>query len=170
MEGRDEGLREVEGVYLAHFGDVYRYALHLTQGDEALSQDLTSDCFLKAMDKMKDFRGEGELRVWLCQILKNLFLDEMRRQKRRPVAEVPEDLKAETDFVEQLIKGEDAKRAHQALHALSEPYKEVFTLRVMGGLSFQQIGELFSKTSNWACVVYHRARKKLIEGFKEEEK
>ena len=47
------------------------------------------------------------------------------------------------------------------LHRLQEPYKEVFLLRALGELSFRQIGELFGKTENWACVTYHRARKKL---------
>ena len=49
------------------------------------------------------------------------------------------------------------------LHRLAEPYKEVFLLRVLGQLSFRQIGQLFGKTENWACVTYHRARKKLQE-------
>ena len=52
-------------------------------------------------------------------------------------------------------------RAHKALHRLPEPYREVFSLRVLGGLGFAAIGELFSKSQNWACVTYHRARQKL---------
>ncbi len=31
--------------------------------------------------------------------------------------------------------------------------------RVFGELSFKEIGDLYSKTDNWACVTYHRARK-----------
>ena len=45
-------------------------------------------------------------------------------------------------------------------HLLEEPYKEVFSLRVLGDLSFKQIGEIYGKTENWACVTYHRAKKK----------
>ena len=37
----------------------------------------------------------------------------------------------------------------------------MFLLRALGELSFRQIGSLFGKTENWACVTYHRARKKL---------
>jgi RNA polymerase sigma-70 factor (ECF subfamily) len=46
---------------------------------------------------------------------------------------------------------------------LDEPYREVFTLRTLGQLSFRDIGELFDKSENWACVVYYRARAKLKE-------
>ena len=48
-------------------------------------------------------------------------------------------------------------------HDLPEPYREVFSLRVFGELGFRKIGSLFGKTENWACVTYHRARKKLRE-------
>lgn len=30
--------------------------------------------------------------------------------------------------------------------------------RVFADLSFKQIGQLFNKSDNWACVTYHRAR------------
>ena len=60
---------------------------------------------------------------------------------------------------------EDARRLHILLHALPEPYKEVFSLRTFGELPFSQIGELFGKTESWARVTYFRARRKLKEGF-----
>jgi RNA polymerase sigma-70 factor (ECF subfamily) len=56
---------------------------------------------------------------------------------------------------------------HQVLHDLPEPYKEVFSLRVFGQLSFQDIGGLFGRTANWACVTYHRARQKILDEMEE---
>ena len=53
---------------------------------------------------------------------------------------------------------ETAFRIHKILHELREPYKEVFSLRFFGELSFQEIGELFQKSEHWACVTYHRAK------------
>lgn len=162
-------MREFEGVYQAYFGDVYRCALRLTEGDNALAEDLTSDCFLKAMTAIEGFRGECELRVWLCQILKRLYVDELRRRQRRPTAELPEELPDPEDLEERFISGSEAMRAHQALHQLPEPYLEVFSLRVMGGLSFKQIAGLFGRSDNWASVVYHRARRRLMDELEEEE-
>jgi len=49
-------------------------------------------------------------------------------------------------------------RIHKLLHTMPEPYKEVFQLRVFGELSFTQIGDVFDRTANWACVTFHRAR------------
>ena len=72
-------MRDMEQVYQAYFLDVYRYALRLC-GERALAEDITSDCFLRAMDRMHTYRGEGELRVWLCSIARNLYLSHLCRQ------------------------------------------------------------------------------------------
>ena len=47
-----------------------------------------------------------------------------------------------------------------------ERYKEVFTLRVYGELSFKQIGEIFDKNENWARVTYYRSKLKIKENLK----
>ena len=66
-----------------------------------------------------------------------------------------------------MLRAELSERAQAALHALPEPYKEVFMLRVYGELSFRRIGALFGKTENWACVVFHRAKTKLSTKLEE---
>ena len=66
---------------------------------------------------------------------------------------------------ETLADRDTARQLHRLLHDLPEPYKEVFSLRIFGELSFAQIGELFGKTESWARVTYFRARHKLKEAF-----
>jgi RNA polymerase sigma-70 factor (ECF subfamily) len=68
---------------------------------------------------------------------------------------------------ERIEDKEQAMAIHRILHDLPEPYKEVFSLRVFGQLSFGDIGSLFGKTQNWACVTYHRARQKIREKMEE---
>lgn len=67
---------------------------------------------------------------------------------------------------ETLADRDTARQLHRLLHDLSEPYKEVFSLRIFGELPFAQIGELFGKTESWARVTYFRARQKLKEALK----
>ena len=66
---------------------------------------------------------------------------------------------------EKVLSKETLFEVHKVLHELDEPYKEVFSLRVFGELSFRQIGELFGKTESWARVTYHRAKIKIKEGL-----
>ncbi len=54
---------------------------------------------------------------------------------------------------------EDAFAVHQFLHSMKEPYKEVFSLRTFGELSFDKIGRLFGKSAGWARVTFYRAKK-----------
>ena len=53
---------------------------------------------------------------------------------------------------------------------MKEPYKEGFSLRTFGELSFSDIGELFGKTESWARVTYHRARLIIKEEMQKWEK
>ncbi len=53
---------------------------------------------------------------------------------------------------------ETTQQIHRVFHDLKEPYKEIFSLRIFGELSFKQIAELFHKSEHWACVTYHRAK------------
>ena len=59
------------------------------------------------------------------------------------------------------------QRANRYLYTSSK-YKEVFSLRVLGELSYQDIAKLFGKTESWARVTFHRAKLKIIEQVKEE--
>ena len=61
----------------------------------------------------------------------------------------------------------EAARIQELLHALREPDKEVFMWRVYGEKSFRDIGKLFGKTENWACVTYHRAKRMIREGLED---
>ena len=66
------------------------------------------------------------------------------------------------------VRRDEIGRIQKALHSVGEPYKEVFMWRVYADLSFKQIAQIFGKTENWACVTYHRARKKILEEMEEE--
>lgn len=50
---------------------------------------------------------------------------------------------------------------------MREPYKEVFSLRIFGELSFENIGTLFGKNAGWARVTFYRAKKRILEYMEE---
>ena len=69
--------------------------------------------------------------------------------------------------MEQFQDTETAFQIHQFLHNMKEPYKEVFTLRVLGELPFEKIGQIFGKSSSWARVVFYRAKNQIKEYMEE---
>lgn len=157
-------------VYQAYFLDVYRYALSLCK-ERALAEDLTSDTFLKAMDAFHKFRGDCPVNLWLCRITRNLYVSHLRKQQRViPVAEIPEpDLEALNDPAEVVSLQDAGERALAAALALSEPARQIVLLRCVVGMGFKDIAALYGKGENWACVVYHRARRKLKETLEEQD-
>ena len=79
-----------------------------------------------------------------------------------------ETVESSDDSPEKLaIDRDSADRATEAVHSLEEPYKEVFLLRVYGEMPFEQIGRLFGKTANWACVTFHRAKARVKSELEE---
>ena len=153
-------MSEFEDIYAAYFSDVFRYARSLTL-DENQAEELTEETFFRALRSLNRFRGDCEVRVWLCRIARNLFYDEKRRRQHLQEEEPPETLPDKRDFTGELMDRQTALDLHRILHGLPEPYKEVFSLRIFGELGFADIGSLFGKSAHWACVTYHRAKEKI---------
>ena len=154
-------MPDFEEVYRTHFADVYRYVMALSR-DEAVAEEVTQETFFRALSAIGEFRGECQLRVWLCQIARNRYLSLCRERKKYggSAAETGDD-----GFEEVFADRETARKLHRLLHDLPEPYKEVFSLRTFGELPFGEIGDLFGKTESWARVTYFRARRKLKEAY-----
>ena len=153
-------MEDYQEIYSLYFQDVFKYVLALSR-DPSLAEEITQETFFKALKSLDSFQGQCKLYVWLCQIAKNTYLSYLKKHKE------PEEEETLTSSLEEMmLDKESAFLIHQALHNLPEPYKEVFSLRVLGELSFRQIGLLFGKTENWARVTYHRARLTIKEELK----
>lgn len=154
---------QFELIYTIYFEKVYRYLLQLSK-DSYLAEDLTSETFLRAMKNISSFRGESKLSSWLCAIGKNLYFSHLKKEENH--------LRPDSDFAggiepdKILLQKEQQSELYQMLHELPEPYREVFSLRFFGELSFREIGTLFEHSENWACVTYYRARMKIQERMK----
>lgn len=146
-------------LYEKYFKDVYLFILTISKNSD-VAEEITQATFFKALKEIKNFKGNCSVKSWLCQIAKNLYVDQTRKRKLYPLDEVKEAA-AFTDIEENMIDKSNAISIYKILHCLEEPYKEVFTLRVLGELSFKEIADIFSKNESWARVTYHRARLKI---------
>ena len=162
---------EFEEIYKVYFGPVYRYLLRLS-GSEQLAEELAAETFFRALRAADGFRGGCEVRVWLCQIAKNAYYTHQKKSRRaRPADEAllgqvadpapPPEEAADTR--------DRAARLRAIAERLPEPYREVFRLRAFGELPYKDIGSLYGKTANWACVTFHRAREMIRRRWEEEE-
>ena len=161
----------IEELYRTYFDIVYRYIRSVSR-DGALAEEVTQETFFKALEKIDQFRGDCDVRVWLCQIAKNTLYDHLKKQKKQLLGdEKLEKIESAGGELleEKLAQRSQAMEIHKVLHGLSEPYKEVFSLRTFGELNFREIGMLFGKSENWARVTYYRARVKIREELEHED-
>lgn len=159
-------MTELEKIYNNYFKDVYFFIYSLAK-DKHIAEDLTSETFIKAIKSIESFRGNCDIKVWLFQIAKNSYYSYIRKHKNLIDLDSVPEKKDDFDIEKSVFSSEESIKIHEILHNLSEPYKEVFSLRVFGELSFRQIGSLFGKTDNWACVTFHRARNKIREEMRD---
>lgn len=145
---------------------VYRFLLSLC-GNGSLAEELTAETFYQAFLHIDKFRGECKPETWLCQIAKNAFYRESKRTRKNTSLESLEFAEAENNFLDALHNKDQALKVHRHLHTLGEPYREVFTLRIFGELSFREIADICEKTETWAKVTFYRAKNKLIEVMEE---
>lgn len=152
---------DFEQVYRENYRDVYRFVLSLCR-DSRQAEEITQEAFFRAYRSFGSFRGQCQLRVWLCQIAKNTFYTQSVRQKRTTeLAEAEEETGPGPE--EECLDADAVRHLHRVLHGLEEPYKEVFSLHTFAELPFAEIAELFGKTESWARVTYYRAKTKIKE-------
>ena len=152
---------DIETIYRLYFRDVCLFLQGLTRS-ETLAEELTQETFFRALDGLEDYDGRQDVRAWLFTVARNAYYDHCRRAKYAAPLEDAETKAAGSPDIAQLLVDKDAAfTVHQCLHALEEPYKEVFSLRVFGELPFERIGAIFGHNAAWARVTYYRAKTRI---------
>ena len=157
-------MLDFEMVFRDNNQFIFRFLMKLC-GDVSLAEELTQETFFRAYMNLSALRNEEKVAVWLCQIAKNTYFAWFNEQKRKqPISQLtPTD--STPDIAELFEEKELAGRAFSVLHALEEPYKEVFMISVFGGLSLKDISAMFGKSESWARVTYYRAKQRIMEGL-----
>lgn len=166
-------MQSMEEIYRQHAQTVYRYLCSLT-GDEDLSEELTQETFAQAVSSIRRFDGSCKVSTWLCAIAKNQL---MAYRRRHPLQDSLDEL-AETGTApagtapspeEETVAAERKRRLYAAIHESPEPAREVLYLRLLGGLSFREIGDVLGQSENWARVTFYRGKEKLKGKVRDDE-
>lgn len=150
---------DIEKIYRIYFDDLYRFLLYLCKNKE-VAQDICSEVFIKSMKSIEKIE-DSKVKSYLFQVGKNTYYNYYKRNKKILLTESIEDFDlALESFEKDFLEKENLTKLDMAINNLDNPYKDVVKLR-LNELSFKEIGEIYHKNQNWACVVYHRAKEKL---------
>lgn len=167
--GGGKFMQDMEEIYKQYSKTVYKYIFCLSNGDEDLSEEITQETFAVAIQRINEFKGKCKLSVWLCQIAKFLWYKELKKKSKVQFEEL-ENIEDENKIEDVLIEKERKLQIFKEIQGLDEKTKDVMYLRLMGDLSFIEIGEVMGKTPNWARVTYYRGKQKIKEENNDEKR
>jgi RNA polymerase sigma-70 factor (ECF subfamily) len=176
---QDGDMDAFEALVEAHRDKVYALASRMTRSD-ADAAEITQETFLSAYQHLKDFRGEAAFGSWVHRIAANHAL--MRLRHRRVVQAAEEELQApqfteggslaeypqsdwSRDAEGKALDAELGRAIQQATERLPEGYREVFLLKDVEGLSYEQIAEATGDSIPAIKSRLHRARLALREAI-----
>ncbi len=166
-------MQSMEEIYRQHAQTVYRYLCSLT-GDEDLSEELTQETFAQAVSSIGRFDGSCKVSTWLCAIAKNQLMAYRRRHPLQDSLDELAEIGASSVGTapspeEETVAAEHKRRLYAAIHDSPEPAREVLYLRLLGGLSFREIGDVLGQSENWARVTFYRGKEKLKGKVRDDE-
>lgn len=150
-------------IYNEYAKSVYRYLYSLSNNAQ-LAEELTQETFYRAVYSIHTYDGSCKLYVWLCQIAKHIWYQELEKSKKAQTQQLHNDIPSQSISTEDavLLTGEKVA-LYKAIHSLSEPMREVVHMRLSGEFSFADIGNVLGKSENWARVTFYRAKQKIME-------
>ena len=162
-------MEDMDAVYRQHAQTVYKFLLSQCR-DAHLAEELTQETFYQAVRSIDRFDGGCKVSVWLCQIAKHLWYQQLRKSGRETKLPEESELPLVPSAEEETIDRSSQLDLLRRVHELSEPGREVVYLRAFGGLSFREIGDVLGKTETWARVTFYRGKERLKQGGGNNEK
>lgn len=138
---------------------LYNVAYRLA-GTEHDAYDLVQESLLRVRKGLETYRP-GSMEAWLSRIVTNVFLDEVRRRKRRPTEVLPDDPEwllppsAAADVATDRLSDE----VQTALRRLPEDFRAAVVLCDVVGLSYEEIGEALDVPVGTVRSRIHRGRR-----------
>jgi RNA polymerase sigma-70 factor (ECF subfamily) len=163
-----ETALSAEAFGIEYVDNLYRYALILTR-NRVDAEDLVQETYVRAIEAFTRLRENSNVKGWLFTILRNLWFNQLRKQRTGPQLVVvdTDSLFAEgladnvPDAHTILEKEEDAIRVQAAISTLAPEFQEILVLREFEELSYQEIATVLHCPAGTVMSRLGRARAKL---------
>ena len=160
-------LPDLDAAYRDHAAFVYRFLLAKT-GSSELAEELTQETFYQAVKSADRFDGSSKLTTWLIGIAKNVLGNHARKHRSVPISDEVIDQIPVPSAEDEVLASLGREEIIGSIHRIPEPGREILYLRLLGTLSFREIGAVFGQSENWARVNYYRAKLQLFKELKSE--
>jgi RNA polymerase sigma factor (sigma-70 family) len=156
-----DAAQTFDACFRAHRERVFHVARRLGGGDTAFAEDVTHDAFIKLLEHLPDLADTDDLGGWLYRVTVNTALSRLRRE-RSVFGRVMRALRAEEEprapSAEAILgEHEEAAAAMRALAALPPKERVVLSMKVLDGMSQQEIARTLSMSEGYVSKLAARA-------------
>jgi RNA polymerase sigma-70 factor, ECF subfamily len=150
-------------LYDRYIERIYRFIYYKTFSRE-VAEDLTSDVFMKALQKIHSFDDErGAFSAWLYRIARNAVIDHYRTKKTTVPIEDVFDLSVEDRTIDELDAMAAIERVSEYMKTLTQRQREIITLRIWEGYAYREIAEIVGGTEDSVKMAFSRSIRELRE-------
>jgi RNA polymerase sigma-70 factor (ECF subfamily) len=162
-EGDQKAFR---ALYDANVDRVHALCFRMV-GDDALTREFTQDAFVRAWERLDQFRGESAFSTWLHSVAVSVVLNGLRIMDRRRKREWA--LEDARPVAAKQAQGEPgvADRLNEAVDGLPEIYRTVFLMHDLEGFRHREIGEVLGVPVGTSKARLSRAREILRDALGE---
>lgn len=144
-----------------------RYARALMRDGED-ADDLVQDCLERAWSRAHRWKPDSDLRAWLFTIMHNLYVNQVRRQVRRPTQSLelgPEPMDPQPLGQDRAMGMRDLE---SGLACLPSDQREVLLMICLEAMSYQQVAQILGLPIGTVMSRLHRARKRMLRWLERE--
>jgi RNA polymerase sigma-70 factor, ECF subfamily len=147
-------------LYDANADRIFRLAHRMT-GDAILAEDLTQDVFVRAFDRLRQFRGQSRVGTWLYQLGVSVILNALRKRRTRESREVPLDATSDAAAAASDLEPDDRDRVRRAVRQLPQDLRIVVLMYDVEGYPHDEIAEVLGISPGASRTRLSRARERL---------
>lgn len=137
--------------------------------DSELSEDLVQNVFMRILKYRSGFKGDGDFKVWMFHIARNVSFDHYRKYQKRQAEEIDNWKDSLGDGVPntemQMERDDELRLLDVAMHRLDVEKREVLTLSKLEGMKYKQIGDILNCSEGAVKVKVFRALQALKEEY-----
>jgi RNA polymerase sigma-70 factor, ECF subfamily len=161
MQAARADLNRFAPLYEHYFPRIYRYCLRRVESEEA-AEDLTSIIFTRVLSNISEYR-DGSVAAWMFRIAHNAVANHYRGRRSQVSFERGEiDLPSEMgEPIEDLMQAEQQQAIQTLVKQLPHEQQDMLALKIAGGLTAEEVGQVVGKSAGAVRVELHRIIKRL---------
>jgi RNA polymerase sigma-70 factor, ECF subfamily len=182
LRARKSDRSAIEDLIYRYQQKAYAIAYHFADGNAQDAEDFTQEAFLRAFQNLENFRGDSSFYTWFYRILVNVCLDGRRRRNRWQKIFLPwqrhstdrglspeerPDPEAHERSLKTISEKELSRDVQESLRSLPEKQRLAFQLKVLHGMSIQEVARVMGTAEGTVKSHLFRATQFLREKFKD---